>query len=183
MDDRYSEYVIAVGELCAAAELARFHLEVVTTDGRIVLGLAGAPRTATGDGELDHTGLQRTVRVDGSLVNLDEIVRCTIHRPEESGSRCNGGPALRAAGTVVGGELVQRVSRDQPSITVSTQHALLAEGLQSEAYRWPSRADHLRQRLVGQRQRHMDAVCGTCRGCQPATTSEPAADPRPAAAG
>jgi hypothetical protein len=86
MDDRYSEYVIAVGQLCAAAELARFQLEVVTAEGQVVAGLVGAPRTAAGDGELDHTGLQRTVRIDGALVNLDEIVRCTIHRPDVVGS-------------------------------------------------------------------------------------------------
>ncbi|MFZ0385228.1 MAG: hypothetical protein WAL22_06175 [Solirubrobacteraceae bacterium] len=86
MDDRYSEFVIAVGQLCAAAELARFQLEVVTDDGQVVVGQVGAPRTAAGDAELDHTGLQRTVRVDGALVNLDEIVRCTIHRPEVVGS-------------------------------------------------------------------------------------------------
>jgi hypothetical protein len=78
MDDRYSEYLIALGQLCAAAELARFPLEVITTEGQVVVGLVGAPRGAVGDGELDDTGLQRTVRIDGSLVNLDEIVRCTV---------------------------------------------------------------------------------------------------------
>jgi hypothetical protein len=86
MDERYSEYVIAVRQLCAAAELASFHLEVVTTDGQVVIGLVGAPRTAEGAGELDHTGLRRTVRIDGALVNLDEIVRCTLHRPQVFGS-------------------------------------------------------------------------------------------------
>jgi hypothetical protein len=64
-----------------AGELASFQLEVVTADGQVAAGLVGAPRTAEGAGELDHTGLRRTVRVDGSLVNLDEIVRCTLHRP------------------------------------------------------------------------------------------------------
>jgi hypothetical protein len=82
MDDRYAEYVIAVGQLCAAAALARFQLEVVTTDGRVIVGLVGAPRTAAGDGELEDTGVQRTVRIDGALVNLDEIVRCTVLSPE-----------------------------------------------------------------------------------------------------
>ena len=82
MDDRYAEYVIAVSELCAAAELASFQLEVLTTEGQVVAGMVGAPRAAAGDAELDHTGVQRTVRIDGALVNLDEIVRCTIHRPD-----------------------------------------------------------------------------------------------------
>ncbi|MFZ0386753.1 MAG: hypothetical protein WAL22_13895 [Solirubrobacteraceae bacterium] len=86
MDDRNSEYAITVGQLCAAAELARFRLEVVTADGQVVAGLARAPRTATGDGELDDTGLQRTVRIGGALVNLDEIVRCTVLSPEMAGS-------------------------------------------------------------------------------------------------
>jgi hypothetical protein len=86
MDDRYAEYVIAVGQLCAAAELAKFRLEVLTTTGRVVTGLVGAPRTAAGDDELDHTGLQRAVRIDGALVNLDEIVRCTVHPPQPTGA-------------------------------------------------------------------------------------------------
>jgi hypothetical protein len=81
MDDRYSEYVIAVGQQCAAAELARFQLEVVITDGQVLVGLVRAPRSAAGDGELHHTGLQRTVRIKGALVNLDEIVSCTMLSP------------------------------------------------------------------------------------------------------
>jgi hypothetical protein len=51
-----------------------------------VVGRVGAPRPAEGDGELDHTGLRRTVRIDGAPVNLDEIVRCTLHRPAVVGS-------------------------------------------------------------------------------------------------
>jgi hypothetical protein len=86
MDDRFSEYMIALGQLCAAAELARFQLEVMTADGQVIVGLVGAPRTADGEAELDQTGLQRTVRIDGALVNLDEIVRCTMHLPEAAGS-------------------------------------------------------------------------------------------------
>jgi hypothetical protein len=86
MDDRFSEYMIAVGQACAAAELARFQLEVVTADGQVVVGLVGAPRTAEGEVELDQTGLQRTVRIDGALVNLDEIVACTLHVPDIAGS-------------------------------------------------------------------------------------------------
>jgi hypothetical protein len=78
--------MIAIGQVCAAAELARFQLEVVTVDGQVVAGLVGAPRTADGEVELDQTGLQRTVRIDGALVNLDEIVRCTMHVPEVAGS-------------------------------------------------------------------------------------------------
>ena len=82
MDDRYAEYVIAIGRLCAAAELARFPVEMVTRDGRVVVGFVGAPRAAAGEGELDATGLQRTIRVDDALINLDEIVRCTAALPE-----------------------------------------------------------------------------------------------------
>jgi hypothetical protein len=86
MNDRCSEYMIAVGQVCAAAELARFQLEVVTADGQVIVGLVGALRTADGEVELDHRGLQRTVRIDDALVNLDEIVRCTMHPPEPVGS-------------------------------------------------------------------------------------------------
>jgi hypothetical protein len=85
MDDRFSEYVIAVGQVCAAAELARFPLEVVTADGQVIAGQVGALRTGDGEVELDETGLQRTVRIDNALVNLDEIVRCTMHVPQVAG--------------------------------------------------------------------------------------------------
>jgi hypothetical protein len=86
MDDRFSEYIIAVGQVCAAAELARFQLEVVTGDGQVVAGLVNAPRTADGEVELDQTGLQRTVQIADTLVNLDEIVRCTMLVPEVAGA-------------------------------------------------------------------------------------------------
>ena len=86
MDDRFFEYVIAVGQVCAAAELAGFEVEVVTADGQVIVGLVGAPRIADGEIELDETGLQRTVRIGDALVNLDEIVRCTMHLPEVAGS-------------------------------------------------------------------------------------------------
>jgi hypothetical protein len=86
MDDRYSEYLIAVGQLCAAAALAKFPLEVLTADGQVITGPVGPPRTADGNAELDHTGLQRTTRIDGAIVNLDEIVRCTVQPPQPAGS-------------------------------------------------------------------------------------------------
>jgi hypothetical protein len=85
MNDRYAEYVIAVGRLCAAAELARFPLEVVTADGQVITGAVGAPRTAEGAIELDQTGLQRTVLIDDAIVNLDQIVRCTVQPPQPAG--------------------------------------------------------------------------------------------------
>jgi hypothetical protein len=85
MDDRFSEYLIAVGHVCAAAELARFAVEVVTADGQVIAGQVGALRTADGQIEVDQTGLQRTVRIDNAVVNLDEIVRCTMHMPQVAG--------------------------------------------------------------------------------------------------
>lgn len=85
VDDRVSEYMIAIGQVCAAAELGRFQLEVVTVDGRVIVGVADGPRTGRGEAELDETGLHRTVLIDDALVNLDEIVQCTMRLPEVAG--------------------------------------------------------------------------------------------------
>jgi hypothetical protein len=92
MDDRYSEYVIALGQLFAAAALARLRVEVATAQGQLLVGLVGAPRAAEGEMELDDTGLKRTVRIDSALVNLDEIVRCTIYPPRRVASGNGGVP-------------------------------------------------------------------------------------------
>ena len=86
MDDRDSEYVIAVGRLCVAAELAELRLEVRTADGRVVVGFVGAPRTADGEAELEQTGLERTVWIDDAPIHLDEIVRCTVPPPAPAAS-------------------------------------------------------------------------------------------------
>ena len=86
MDDRLSEYVIAIGVVCAAAELASFEVEVVTSDGQVVVGPVGRPTSADGKVEFDDTGLQRTVRIDDAIVKLDEVVQCTMRQPASAES-------------------------------------------------------------------------------------------------
>ena len=69
-----------------AASLFLAWMYVTVRASQVVVGLVGAPRSAEGEIELDQTGLQRTVRINGAIVNLDEIVRCTLHVPEVAGS-------------------------------------------------------------------------------------------------
>ena len=82
LDDRHAEFLIAVGGMCDAAQRARLGVVVRTEAG---LQVAGVPviRAANRGNELDETGYARTFRIDDALINLDEVVSCTIHAPAD----------------------------------------------------------------------------------------------------
>ena len=82
MDDRYAEFLITVGGMCDAAQRAGLGVVVKTQTGTQIAGVP-AIRGADADDELDDTGYARTFRIDDALVNLDEVVSCTIQAPAE----------------------------------------------------------------------------------------------------
>jgi hypothetical protein len=69
MHDRRAQYIITVGDLCVAASLAKLEIEVVTNRGD------------EHSGEADDSGYERMFRIDSSVINLEEIVECTILAP------------------------------------------------------------------------------------------------------
>ena len=80
-DDRYAEYLIAMDNLCASAELARFRIEVITTGGGTITGLVTPAANPDDSAQLGDSGVPRTLRIDDVQVCLDEIVQLTIHPP------------------------------------------------------------------------------------------------------
>ena len=81
VDDRRSQFLIAVGDLCSVATLASLDVEVSTADGVRVRGIPGILRAARGEAQVDDTGYARTFRIGARIVNLDEIVGCSICSP------------------------------------------------------------------------------------------------------
>jgi hypothetical protein len=80
-DDRRSQYLIAVGDMCVAAALGSLTVEVMTNRGTRYHGVPGSIRPATGLDEAGDSGYARTIRVDNALVDFGDIVECTIVAP------------------------------------------------------------------------------------------------------
>jgi hypothetical protein len=83
IDDRYAEFLITVGSICDAAQRAGLGVVVETETG---MRVSGVPiiRPADPRNELNDTGYARTFRIDDALVNLDEVVSCTIRAPADA---------------------------------------------------------------------------------------------------
>jgi hypothetical protein len=80
IDDRYAEFLITVGGMCDAAQRAGLGMVVETGAGARVVGVP-TMRAANARNELNDTGYARTFRIDDAVVNLDEVVSCTIRAP------------------------------------------------------------------------------------------------------
>ena len=81
LDDSHAQFLIAVGDLCVAAELAGLRVDVVTGGGRRIGGIPASLRGAEGGEQVNETGYTRTFRVNDALVNLDDILECAVHAP------------------------------------------------------------------------------------------------------
>ena len=82
LNDRQAQFLITVADLCAAASLAALPVELVTRDGVRTGGVPGSLRRSAGAEQVDDSGYARTFRIDSRLVNLDEIVECTMRSPD-----------------------------------------------------------------------------------------------------
>jgi hypothetical protein len=81
LDDSHAQFLIAVGDLCAAAELAGLRVEVLIGGGQRIGGIPASLRRAERGGQVNETGYTRTFRVSDALVNLDDILECAVHAP------------------------------------------------------------------------------------------------------
>jgi hypothetical protein len=81
MHDSYAQFLITVGDVCTAAELARLHVEVLIVDGSRVCGVPASLGPADQGERVNETGYPRTFRIDDALVNLDDIVECALRAP------------------------------------------------------------------------------------------------------
>lgn len=83
MDDRRAQFLITIGDMCLAANLAGLVVRVRSRDGSE--GAArGVPylREGVAGEAVDDTGYRRSLIVNDRLVDLEEIVECTICAPE-----------------------------------------------------------------------------------------------------
>jgi hypothetical protein len=83
MNNAHSQFLIVVGDICAAATLAGLWVEVQTDAGARLFGTPAPIGAAYGVEEVDDTGYQQTVTIGDGTVNLDEIVQCTIRAPQD----------------------------------------------------------------------------------------------------
>jgi hypothetical protein len=90
MDERLEHFLISVGDMCAAAALARLDIEVVTGGRMRVRGVPSSPRPVDGDDEVGDSGFARTFRIADHLIAFEDIVSCTIHSPNPPSGREDG---------------------------------------------------------------------------------------------
>jgi hypothetical protein len=79
-EDARAQFRIAVGDLCMAAEVGGLIVELLTQSGECT---AGVPRWIDRGPRdpWDETGYGRTFRVSDRLVDLNDVVACTIRAP------------------------------------------------------------------------------------------------------
>ena len=79
MDDRHAQFLIAVADACLGAELGELIVEVLTIDG---VRHCGVPTAV----EVDQPDIADgcTLRVDGTVVALKEVVEFVVRPPGEA---------------------------------------------------------------------------------------------------
>jgi hypothetical protein len=81
MDDRHAQFLIAVGDLCSTAAMAGLQVEILDVRGTTTHGIPGAVRSAGGKDAVDDTGYAKAFRVEDHVVDLEDVVQCTIRSP------------------------------------------------------------------------------------------------------
>jgi len=81
MEERMSQYFLAVGKMCGDAGLGRLTVRLTLADGRVVAGVPAPLREAEGAAELDTIGYADAVTVGGTEVALSAVVEASLTRP------------------------------------------------------------------------------------------------------
>lgn len=81
MDDRHSQFLILVAEICSCAIAAELDVRLQMEDGARLRGVPTGTVATTGEDELDDTGYANSIHIDDVEVRLDEIVECTVYQP------------------------------------------------------------------------------------------------------
>ena len=81
IDDRHAQFLIAVAELCTAAELAHLDVEIRTVDGDRTEGVPRSLRAGAFE-RGDETDYSTAFCVSDRLVRLSDIVECTLCAPD-----------------------------------------------------------------------------------------------------
>jgi hypothetical protein len=81
MDERQSQFLIALGDLFADAHLAQLVVQVRLADGDELTGVPTPPPPAHGERAVDDTGFADAVVVGDVRVPLSALVEARIFRP------------------------------------------------------------------------------------------------------
>ena len=81
MDERVSQFFLAVGRMCGDAGLGRLTVRLTLADGRVVTGVPDPLRETEGAAELDAIGYADAVAVGGAEVALSAVVEASVTRP------------------------------------------------------------------------------------------------------
>ena len=81
MDERVSQFFLAVGRMCGDAGLGRLTVRLTLADGRVVTGVPDPLRETEGAAELDAIGYADAVTVGGAEVALSAVVEASVARP------------------------------------------------------------------------------------------------------
>jgi hypothetical protein len=82
MDERLSQYFLAVGRMCGDAGLGKLTVRLTLAEGRVVVGVPDPLRDAEGAAELDTIGYADAVTVGGIEVALSAVVEASLTRPD-----------------------------------------------------------------------------------------------------
>lgn len=80
MEDAHAQFLIAVGDLCVAAEVGGLTVELLTGEGESTSGVPVWVEGRRRD-DVDEMVYGRTFRVGNRLVDLNDVVACTIRAP------------------------------------------------------------------------------------------------------
>ena len=82
MDDVTAHFLVAVGDVCESARIARLPVSVRTTGGEDVSGVPEpVPVGESAGNGLDETGYEDTLRIAGRTMRLQEVQQVTLTRP------------------------------------------------------------------------------------------------------
>ena len=82
MDERLSQFFLAVGRMCGDAGLGRLTVRFTLADGRVVTGVPDPLCETEGAAQLDAIGYADAVTVAGAEVALSAVVEASVARPD-----------------------------------------------------------------------------------------------------
>ncbi len=81
MDERRSQFIIALGRLFADARLAALTVRVTLDGGAELVGVPTPPAPGDGPTQIDDTGYEDAVTIDGTVVPMSQVVEVRVYRP------------------------------------------------------------------------------------------------------
>lgn len=81
LTEHQKHYLAMLGVCCDDARLAGMTVSLELDDGRLVEGVPRSSPTGPNDQEIDHTGVNPYLEIDGELVMLEHVRGYRVARP------------------------------------------------------------------------------------------------------